>query len=420
MSDQLIRHATPREIGTTWVESELGIGSRRRPVHGEPGRPRGSPTTPIEITDLRQSTRSLTLRPLCRDDSRGLWVKAELERGQSVRSPSGRNRSRVTATGKRRMQTPLGWFATKVEFGPTALRRAAIGSVLVTMAIVVGGAVVRVTGSGLGCPTWPSCVDGSLGPTPEMGIHGVIEFGNRLLTWVLCIAVGIVIVVSRCQRPLRRDVLRMAWLQFWIVVLNAVVGGLTVLARLSPYMVAAHFIAAMLLLTAAVRTYDLVEKHADTPVPAGSHLQAQGRVLLSVTAVLVLLGTVVTGTGVHAGDSADVHRIPLNWTAMTIVHGSAATVVVVLAVLLYLRVRTAGAPRLARSAGLFVVLLLMQGAIGVLQAVDVAPEPLIVLHLLGSSLIWAGVLRILFEINRMEACRRMTQPPSAVETTASC
>lgn len=318
------------------------------------------------------------------------------------------------------MQTPLGWIASKVEVGPTAMRRAAIGSVVVTMAIVVGGAVVRVTGSGLGCPTWPSCVDGSLGPTPEMGIHGLIEFGNRLLTWVLCIAVGIVILVARCQRPLRRDVLRMAWVQFWIVVLNAIVGGLTVLARLSPYMVAAHFIAAMLLLTAAVRTYDLVEKRASATVSTvnSNRLQVHGRALLGAMAVLVLLGTVVTGTGVHAGDSADVHRIPLNWMVMTLVHGSAAVVVTVLAGVLFLRVRNVGAPQLARSASLFVVLLLAQGAIGLLQALGVTPETLIVLHLLGSSLIWAGVLRIVFEINRMEACGRIIESQPAGELPA--
>ncbi|MDV6261954.1 COX15/CtaA family protein [Rhodococcus yunnanensis] len=253
-----------------------------------------------------------------------------------------------------------------------------------------------------------------------MGIHGLIEFGNRLLTWVLCIAVGIVIVVARCQRPLRRDVLRMAWVQFWIVVLNAIVGGLTVLARLSPYMVAAHFIAAMLLLTAAVRTYDLVEKRADTTVAAvnSKRLQVHGRALLGATAVLVLLGTVVTGTGVHAGDSADVHRIPLNWMVMTLVHGSAAVVVTVLAGVLFLRVGNVVAPQLARSASLFVVLLIAQGAIGLLQALGVTPETLIVLHLLGSSLIWAGVLRILFEINRIEACGRIIEPQPAGELPA--
>ncbi|OZE36397.1 hypothetical protein CH278_05725 [Rhodococcus sp. 05-2254-5] len=283
------------------------------------------------------------------------------------------------------------------------MRRAAIASIVMTILVVAGGAFVRVTGSGLGCPTWPSCTDGSLGPTAEMGIHGVIEFVNRLLTWVLCATVGLVILVARCQQPPRRDVLTTAWWQFWIVILNAIVGGITVLARLSPYMVAAHFIAAMLLLTVATRTFDLIESRDVTVVTATGRLRLHGMLLFVVAASLILIGTVVTGTGVHAGDSADVHRIPLDWTVMTLVHGTVALVLAVVAVAMILHARSAGARRLTRSAGVLVGLILAQGAIGVLQSLGVQPEMLIVLHLIGSALIWAGVLRIVFETRRIDA-----------------
>ncbi|MER6694113.1 COX15/CtaA family protein [Streptomyces minutiscleroticus] len=117
--------------------------------------------------------------------------------------------------------------------------------------IIVTGGVVRVTGWGLGCPQWPSCTGGRLAPTAEMGVHGVIEFGNRLLTGALCLVVGWLVIAARLQREPSRAVLRGAWAQFWVIVLNAVVGGVTVWMRLSPYIVAAHFLAATLLLTAA-------------------------------------------------------------------------------------------------------------------------------------------------------------------------
>lgn len=301
------------------------------------------------------------------------------------------------------MQTPLALLADRVEFGPVALRRAALGSVVVTMLIIVGGAIVRVTGSGLGCPTWPSCVDGALGPTPEMGLHGVIEFGNRLLTGVLCVAVGIVIVVARCQRPLRADVLRTSWAQFWIVVLNAVVGGITVLARLSPYIVAAHFIAAMLLLTVAVRTFDLASTRVVSGAVFAPKFRSHSVGLVGAAAVVILLGTVVTGTGVHAGDSAAVHRMPLDWTTMTIAHGSAAVVLIAVAISLMLRSRAGDARALTRLATTFVCLLAAQGTVGVAQALGMSPEAMIVLHLLGAALIWAGALRILFEVARMRS-----------------
>ncbi len=138
--------------------------------------------------------------------------------------------------------SPLSWLARRVSFGWGSLRAAAAVSVATSVMIIVTGGVVRVTSSGLGCPTWPSCTGGGLAPTPEMGIHGAIEFGNRLLTGALCVAVGALIIIARCQRQPDRAVLRAAWLQFWLIVLTALVGGVTVLAPLSPYIAAAHLV----------------------------------------------------------------------------------------------------------------------------------------------------------------------------------
>ncbi|MEU0737925.1 COX15/CtaA family protein [Streptomyces sp. NPDC006134] len=167
------------------------------------------------------------------------------------------------------MRTPLSWLASRYTWGPRSLRVAAVASMAAAVAIIVTGGVVRVTGSGLGCPTWPSCTSRSLAPTAEMGVHGAIEFGNRLLTGALCVVVGWLIIAARLQREPSRAVLRGAWAQFWVIVLNAVVGGVTVWMRLSPYVVAAHFLAATLLLTAAVVTWERVRgPEPEVPGPA--------------------------------------------------------------------------------------------------------------------------------------------------------
>lgn len=153
------------------------------------------------------------------------------------------------------MRTPLSWLADRYSLGARSVRLAALGSVVASIAIIVTGGIVRVTGSGLGCTDWPMCTGETLAPTAEMGVHGAIEFGNRLLTGALCAVVGWVIITARLQERPMPAALRGGWAQFWIVMLNAVVGGVTVWMRLSPYIVAAHFLAATLLLTAAVYTW---------------------------------------------------------------------------------------------------------------------------------------------------------------------
>jgi cytochrome c oxidase assembly protein subunit 15 len=124
------------------------------------------------------------------------------------------------------MKTPLSWLAERVRFGPTNLTIAAGTALAASVMIVVTGSIVRVTGSGLGCDTWPNCTAETLAPTAEMGVHGLIEFGNRLLAIVLCVIVGWLIVVARLQRDADPVITRWAWAQFWVIVLNAVVGGL--------------------------------------------------------------------------------------------------------------------------------------------------------------------------------------------------
>lgn len=298
------------------------------------------------------------------------------------------------------MQTPFGWLADRITLSPRALRWGTTAALVVSILIIITGGVVRVTGSGLGCPTWPACDDGSLTTTPELGIHGFIEFANRALTGVLIAAVGWAIVAARLQKPRVRSMTRLAWSQFWLVVANAVAGGVTVLTELNPWVVAMHFLMAIALLTTTTLTWHRAHRaqgaEAVFPRPVG----ILAWVLVAATAVLIVVGTLVTGTGPHAGDSADVPRMAFVWEHVTVAHGILGTLVLVLGVALLLAVsRVPGAALARRRAITFVVVVVLQAVLGVVQALTGLPEWMVVLHLLGSALVWVGVLRVLLDVH---------------------
>ncbi|MFF4606918.1 heme A synthase [Streptomyces sp. NPDC001339] len=274
---------------------------------------------------------------------------------------------------------------------------ASLVSVVASIAIVVTGGIVRVTGSGLGCPEWPMCTGTTLAPTAEMGLHGTIEFTNRLLTGVLCVIVGWVIITARLQKAPMPSVLRGSWAQFWVVVLNAVVGGVTVWMRLSPYIVAAHFLAAMLLLTTAVVTWDRARSHEAAgreKAPLPPRCRTASVALLAVNALLVVVGTLATGSGPHAGDSSAVHRIPVNWTLITSIHGALAVTVVGIAGILLSSLGKEGSGHARRKTVFFLAVVLAQGAVGLVQSLTSVPALAVGLHLLGSALVWAGALQV--------------------------
>lgn len=262
--------------------------------------------------------------------------------------------------------------------------------------IIVTGAVVRVTGSGLGCPTWPNCTTDTFAPTAEMGLHGIIEFGNRVLTGALCAVVGWLIVVARLQREPVPGITRWAWAQFWIIILNAVIGGVTVLAGLSPYIVAAHFLAAVLLLTAATGVWHKVHQigRARSEAAKEPAMRRLASILLVMTAGLLVIGTVATGSGPHAGDSAEVARMPIDWAAATIAHGVVAVFVLVVALWLAFKLRQRAGDVLRLRINVFIVVFLGQGLVGLIQSLTSLPELAVVLHLLGSALVWIGAIRV--------------------------
>ncbi|MFC9245293.1 heme A synthase [Streptomyces sp. NPDC057136] len=295
-----------------------------------------------------------------------------------------------------RVETPLSYIAKRWTPSNEVVRRAALSAVVMTVFVIITGGAVRLTGSGLGCDTWPKCTDDSLFATPEQGLHGAIEFGNRMLTYVLSAAVGWAIVAVRSAKPRRRTLTRLAWSQFWLVMGNAVLGGITVWAGLNPWTVAGHFLLANGLLAVAVITWVRIGEGDGAPRPrAPRPVRGLSWAIVVTTVVLIALGTTVTGSGKHAGDSSDVPRMPWDWTAAAHVHAISAWVVCALAIAMWLALRVVDAPvdTRARARDLLIVLL-AQGAIGYVQYFSDVPEVLVSVHMLGSSLMWIAVLRL--------------------------
>ncbi|MET9412882.1 COX15/CtaA family protein [Streptomyces klenkii] len=296
---------------------------------------------------------------------------------------------------------PLQIVADRWQPSARFVERAALACVVMGVIIVVTGGAVRLTQSGLGCPTWPTCTEDSLTPTPEMGINGVIEFTNRMLTYVLCAVVGVAIVAARARAPRRRSLTQLGWAQFWLIASNGIIGGITVLTGLNPYIVALHFLAATALLTVAVVMWHRSAEGDDAPRDLVARPVRQlSWVLVAATTVLILVGTIVTGSGRHAGDaSKDVHRIPLDWREVTQLHVDFVYIVVGLTVALWFVLRAVKAPALPRRrvVELFAVLM-FQGVIGYVQYFNDEPEIVVGAHMFGSCLVWIAVLRVFLSL----------------------
>ncbi|MET8447213.1 COX15/CtaA family protein [Streptomyces sp. NPDC005209] len=298
------------------------------------------------------------------------------------------------------LRNPLAFIAARWTPDPRTVQRAALAALVMAVVIVVTGGAVRLTGSGLGCPTWPTCTDDSLTTTRAMGFHGAIEFGNRMLTYVLCAAVGWAIVAARAEKPWRRGLTRLGWAQFWVIMGNAVLGGIVVLVGLNPYTVAAHFLLSSALIAVATVMWQRTREGDGSARPlVGKAVQQLVWFLVAASALLIAVGTVVTGAGPHAGDSSEVDRIQLDWETVTKLHAVLAWIVVTLTFALWFVLKAVDAPEgpLHRTRELFVILL-AQGVIGYVQYFTHLPEVLVGLHMLGSCLVWIGVLRVLLSL----------------------
>ena len=293
-------------------------------------------------------------------------------------------------------------LALPTAFSPTVISRVALANAVANGLIVVTGGAVRLTGSGLGCPTWPSCTEESFVNTDELAIHGVIEFGNRTLTGVLAIiALALLVVVFRSPRS---DLRPLAVVSFLGIAAQAMLGGITVLTDLNPWIVAAHFLVSAVLVAVATTLW-LRTREAGV----GQPLLRRPLLLLTygiaaVTAVVIVLGTIVTGSGPHSGD-VDEDGIPtgdrIHFDPETVsqLHADVVFLLLGLTVALLVALHATDSPgRVRRAARDLLIVQLAQGVVGYVQYFTDLPIALVLLHMLGAVLITAYTARLVWSV----------------------
>ncbi len=283
----------------------------------------------------------------------------------------------------------------------------AIANLVVNIGIVVTGGAVRLTASGLGCPTWPRCTDTSYVAHGALGIHGAIEFGNRMLTWVL-VVVAVLCVLAAWRAARRARVLAL------VVALGipaqAILGGVTVLTDLNPWIVSLHLMVSMAIIGVCVA---LIDELRGPPRPAATDSVRRTSWLVLITTWIVLyLGTVVTGSGPHSGD-LDSRRTGLDPQLMSHVHAWAVYAVLAFTVALFVLAHRYGNGVVRTAAGALLVLELGQGLVGFVQYFNDVPAILVGLHMLGAALIsasatWAWLATLHRESRQTEQTAQLT------------
>ncbi len=294
----------------------------------------------------------------------------------------------------------MNWFPTTVD---RKVRIAAWTTFVVQILIVVTGGAVRLTASGLGCPTWPTCTEDSLVNTPEMGIHGIIEFGNRLLTFLLVIVAIVTFALVFRMRKSRRDF-------FWLTLLiglgipaQAVIGGISVLMQLNPYVVGLHFIVSIVMIVLSTvlvfRVYNGNAPRTWILSPSGLSLPRIVWLAAVFQIVTIILGILTTGSGPHAGD-ADAPRNGLDGGILQSLHSYPAYVAVGLTLLAI--AMASRARQLAERNALLILLAVnvAQIVVGIVQSRTGLPPLLVGIHMLLACLVAAGTTNALLNLRK--------------------
>jgi len=279
------------------------------------------------------------------------------------------------------------------------LRRFLYGALLTLQAgLVLTGGAVRITGSGLGCPTWPECTPGSYTPVPHQAegqLHAWIEFGNRLLTFAL-VAVSLAVLIHVLYKR-RRDLRSLAIGQLLGILGQGVLGGITVLTDLHPLPVAGHLLLSIILIAGAASLYSRREYSARPRTDLDKLTKRISLLHIGLTFVVIILGTIVTGSGPHAGDEK-AQRFGFDIRMVAWLHADAVIALLGLTAAFYILVRSD--KELARRITIFTVIALAQGAIGYIQYFTGIPEILVAAHLLGATLVWIAAWRIRITVTR--------------------
>ncbi|HEU5332131.1 MAG TPA: COX15/CtaA family protein [Actinocrinis sp.] len=310
-------------------------------------------------------------------------------------------------------QLSAGGLPARLRGRPSAavVRLACLAALVANTVIVVTGGAVRLTNSGLGCPTWPECTAGSLVPVPSLGFHGVIEFSNRMLTYLVTAAVGAAIVATMRRRPRRPVLVKLSWALFFGVVAQAVIGGISVRTDLAPIWVAIHFSVSTAMIAVSWMLW-VRSREGDGPAEplVRRELGWLGRTLVTAVGAVVVVGTLVTGSGPHSGSQDATKRLPFTPIDITQAHADLVFIVVGLTVALWFALKATDAPAttLRATRDLFAVLA-AQAALGYTQYFTGLPAWLVLLHMTGACLTWIAAWRVLTSMR----VRRQVAPAAA-------
>jgi cytochrome c oxidase assembly protein subunit 15 len=290
---------------------------------------------------------------------------------------------------------------TRPAWAERWMRPLAWASLAANILIVVSGGVVRLTGSGLGCPTWPRCTDESFTPHGELGIHGAIEFGNRMVTFLIAaVAIATFVVAWKYGR---RSLTQLAFVLAIGVPAQAVIGGISVLTGLNPWVVSLHLLVSLAMVGVAVvliRRLGEGDGPAVSTVPDGVTWLV--RVLFGVGWLVLYAGTVVTGSGPHAGD-VEAPRNGLDPESMSQLHTDVVMLLLGLTIAAVLALRAVEAPQIARRAAYALLgVELAQGTVGFTQYFTDLPVGLVTIHLLGAAMTSAAMTWLLVSIRERE------------------
>lgn len=291
--------------------------------------------------------------------------------------------------------------------------------------IVITGGLVRLTGSGLGCPTWPQCAPGSFVPTRHQAetFHKYIEFGNRSLTFVL----GVLAIASiagaltwnrkrrRAGAALRSPVVWLAAVPLAGTFVQAILGGITVLTGLNPIAVSVHFLVSAALIAGCLLLVVRARETADQPltVLVKPQIRMLSRALVWVAVAVLTLGTIVTGSGPHSGDAEAAQRLPLDPRAISWLHADLVLLFLGLTIGMIIALAVTDSPRTARRrAWILLAVIGCQGVIGYTQYFTGLPWPVVLFHLLGACLVWICVVALYLSM------RARGEAPAAAELPA--
>ncbi len=282
----------------------------------------------------------------------------------------------------------------RFTISPAGYRRVTFVALIALGFIVVTGGAVRVTGSGLGCPDWPTCAEGRI--VAPLEYHALVEFVNRMVTGAVSVMVIVAVLAALRRRPYRRDLVRLAFGLVLGVIGQIVLGGLVVLFHLYPPLVMGHFVLSMVLVANAVVLYHRAGWPDTAPAGRASDLRPLGSWLVAWAALVLFLGTVVTGSGPHAGSNEGqfVERLPFVVADVARLHALAVWILLALALYTVWRAYRDRAPAdVQRRGGVLLAVLCAQGAIGYIQYFSNVPAPLVAIHIAGATALWVSVLR---------------------------